>query len=223
MTDPSITAAYISGGFTLVAAALAFGPVAFQIWRQGKLNREAASDALQTSFKTELYRDGVRAARKLSNVTSSFIGFLRAAEVHVSVASLSKASGHNYPLPSSRYVQALKLNEELADAILDLMFLVEERRVFDPKLLIFRDALSAAWHEFRGAFGPDMQKALMRALPTEAPGGEMFPYDPPNQEQLATIKQHINHACDPLTDLSSYTEDFIVELQNVLLGETFFL
>lgn len=221
MTDPAILSAYISGGFTLAAAVLAFGPVAFQIWRQGKLNREAAREEMQKSFKQDLYRDGVRAARQLSNAISGLHGFLRAAEVNIEVASLSASAGQQYPLPSSRYIDALKLNQQMADAILDVIFLIEERRVFDPRLLVFRDALGAAWHEFRAAFGPDLQHALMQALPTEAPNGELYPYNPPDQERLATIKRLINDACDPLSDISSYSEDLIVELQNVLLGETF--
>lgn len=221
MADGTIAAAYISGAFTVSAAILAFGPVAFQIWRQGKLNREAAIEADISRFKTELYRDGVQVARALSDAASGFNGHLRSAEVQVTIASLAARDGHPVPLPSNRFPEIMRFNREVSDALLQLVYLVEERRIFDPRLLIFRDALNTASHELREAFGRDAQWSLMQAMPTELPNGQLHPYTPLGEEPLSKFKRVIDGMTEALSDISMYAGDFIVELQNVLLGEIF--
>ena len=46
---------WISGGFTVLAAVLGFGPVAWQIWSQGEQNRADARLARRQAFNEELY------------------------------------------------------------------------------------------------------------------------------------------------------------------------
>ena len=132
MADSTITASYISGLFTVAAAMIVFGPVAFQLWKQGKLNRDALIEAEKTRFKSELYSEGVRAARRLSNAASQFNGYLRAAQFQVEIAHLANEEGHPPQVPSNRFPDVIQLQRECSDSLLELLFLIEERRIIDP-------------------------------------------------------------------------------------------
>ncbi len=221
MADPAIIASIISGLFTIAAATIAFGPVAFQIRKQGQLNRDAATEAERNKFKSDLYSEGVRAARGLSNAASAFHGFLRAAQVQVEVAYLAHKEGLSPQLPSSRFPDVLRFQKECSDRILEVIFLIEERRILNPKLVIFRDALHVASHDLQLAFGREAQHSLMKAFPTEIAEGQIFPYTVPNDVEMGVFRITIDSMTDALSDLSSYSEDLIVELQNLLLSDVF--
>lgn len=221
MTDPAITAAYISGSFTLFAAVVAFGPVAFQLWRQGALNRAASIDAEKAKFKSELYADGVRAARAVSNAASEYHGYLRAAQFQVEIASLASKEGYPPQLPTSRFPDLISFQRTCSDKILELVFLIEERRVLNPKLIIFRDALNVASYELQQAFDQEAQLSLMKAFPTQLPDGQIYPYSPPSDDELRQLGIVVEKMTDALSDFTSYAEDFIVELQNLLLSDVF--
>lgn len=221
MTDPAITAAYISGLFTVGAAAVAFGPVAFQLRKQGQLNRAALVDAERAKFKAGLYSDGVRAARKLSNSTSEFNGYLLAAQVQVEMAHLCFKEGLPHQLPTNRFPDVMRFQQECSENLLQLIFLIEERRILDPRIVIFRDALHVASYDLQLAFDREAQLSLMKAFPIERSNGQIDPYTPPTAAEILSFRQAIDLMTDALADLSSYAEDFIVELQNLLLGDVF--
>lgn len=61
----------------------------------------------------------------------------------------------------------------------------------------------------------------MPTIPTEAPDGALFPYTPPTIVASEAVQELCNRVGSSLTDITSYTEDFSVELQNRLLGDLF--
>ena len=61
----------------------------------------------------------------------------------------------------------------------------------------------------------------MPGIPTDNSGGGTFPYKPP----IVGDAREINHLCeriiDALGDATAYSEDLLIALQNLLLGDLF--
>jgi len=61
----------------------------------------------------------------------------------------------------------------------------------------------------------------MTSIPAQLPDGSIFPYTPPSVQHAAVIKQLCERFIAALDDAVMFTEDFLVELQNALLGDLF--
>lgn len=212
-----IIAAWISGGCTILAAAIAFGTLA----AQGSQNRADNRRALKQAFNEKLYADGVAAARALSNVAGAYMARLYAAQQQVEIAMHARPeAGEAWP-PTILFSEFFALRDEFETALLDLIFLIEERLIADRRLEVFKLAFAAKSHEVREAFDAELQWTLMRALPHKFPDGRSAPYDPVAPETLERLKSRIERLAAPLSDCSAFCEDLIIELQNTHLGEVF--
>lgn len=219
--DGQIAAALIGGGFTAGAALLGFGAVAWQVARQGRLSREERRETEQRRFKAELYDDGLRAARAMSERASEFSGYLRNVRMQLELAHGLAAHGQRYAVPTVRYVEIMAKYRAFWDALLSFVALIEERQILDPRMLIFRDMIFARSHDFTLRYPNQFQAALMPALPMDSPNGGTFPYQAPTSELLSRLIEEVELACDVLLDCVCFKEDFIVEMQNTLLGDVF--
>lgn len=221
MTPVEITAAWISGAFTLGAAAIAFGPLTFQMWWQGRQNRAANLGARRQAFNESLYRDGIAAARRLSNAAGSYMTQLYVAQQQIHLAILSHETTGQIRPPSFRYLDLLALDRACSDALTDLVFLIEERLIADHRLSVFKLAFLAKAHDVREAFGANIQWNLMQSLQHQFPDGTLSVYETPSQQAFEQLQFSIAALADPLIDCGAFCEDLIVELQNAHLGEVF--
>lgn len=214
--------AWVSGWFTVGAAVLGFGPVAYQIWWQGRQNRKAEDAARKQQFNEELYRDGVAAARRLANTSSSFNTALYILTNQLELAILI-AQKHDEAVrpPDKRYPEFLELNRQFSDTLIDLVFLIEERLIADQRLEIFRLALLSKAHDVQSRFDGELQWAMLGAMQHQLPDGTLSAYTVPTDEQFARLKAMFAELQDPLHDCTAFANDLIVELQNTLLGDAF--
>lgn len=212
-----IAAAWIGGGCTILAAIIAFGTLAVQ----GHQNREANRQARKQAFNEQLYADGLSAARALSNAVGSYIARLYVAQQQVEIAMHARPeAGESWP-PTILFSEFFALRDEFESAVVDLIFLIEERLIADQRLEVFKLAFAAKSYEVRAAFDAELQWTLMRALPHQLPDGRIAPYDPIAPETLERLKSRIDRLVAPLSDCSAFCEDLIIELQNTHLGEVF--
>ncbi len=131
------------------------------------------------------------------------------------------AEGQSYSIPGTRVPVIMDSNNAMTEAILRFVFLLENRRIIDERLIVFRDVLNATLHDLRGLYNFDLLGAMMDALPLEDPNGIIQPYSPPGREKLPALFDLIDRTIKQGTRPISYMEDFIVEIQNLMLGEIF--
>ena len=213
--------AWITGWFTLAAAAIAFGPVAYQIWSQGRQNRLERKVSRKQAFNEELYRDGVAAARRLASTSTSLTTAFALVQSQVALAiTFEKEVGGVRP-PEAMYPELLALNSDLQDSVFDLVLLLEERLIAEPGLEVFRKAFLANAYDIRNCFDREFQWSLVTSLPHRLPTGELSKYQVPTDESQAKLESKIAEIIETLADCTAFANDLILELQNVHLGDTF--
>jgi hypothetical protein len=146
---------------------------------------------------------------------------LRMMMFQVEFAARAQQDGRAYDLPSARYPALMAKYTEFSGAVLKFIFLVEDRRVVDPRILIFRTAMNVVLYDTGKLMHSEFVANVMTSIPTQHPDGSIFPYMPPTVQHAAVIKRLCHSFIVALDDAVMYTEDFLVELQNKLLGDLF--
>ena len=62
---------------------------------------------------------------------------------------------------------------------------------------------------------------VLPVLPIERPDGQLFPYSPPSLEAAQAVASLVERFDASLGDAGMYAEDFLVEMQNRLVGDLF--
>jgi hypothetical protein len=140
--------------------------------------------------------------------------------MEIEVAARAEAAMLAYNLPSARFPALSALYGEFTDAALRFIFLIENRRIIDPRILIFRTAMNTVLHDSRQSMFSDFVLHVMPALPTDNPNG-IFPYKPPSIEGALAVRKYSDQLIRAVDDATAYTEDFLTEMQNVLLGDLY--
>lgn len=213
--------ALIGGVSVLIAAFLGFGSLILQVGWQGRQSRSAAVENEKRRLKAAIYEDGIAICRDLADAAIYLSTQLRQMELEISVAVRANSVGLSYPIPSVRFPALMKKYSEFSDSALRFVFLVENRRIIDPRILVFRSAISVVLHDTRNLMYRDFVVEVMPALPVESSNGEPFPYNPPSSGALERIAVLTKLFLESLSDAVSYTEDFSVEIQNNLIGDLF--
>lgn len=182
---------------------------------------KAIAENERRKLKAQMYEDSVEVIQGLVDAVISLSTLLRSAAMELELAAKAHSAGLGYPFPQTRWEHFIPLYREFSDAALRLVFLVENRRIIDPRILVFRTALNTCLHETRDLMFWKMSMNVAPLLPHENAAGEPFPYEAPSTEAAEAAKSLTEQFCDVLTDVTSYTEDFLVELQNHLLGDLF--
>lgn len=217
---PEVKSALIGAASTMLVGAIGFGGLFLQMRSQGKQSRDAIAENERRRLKAAMYEDAVAICRQVADTSIELSNALRMMMLQLEYTAQAHAQGQPVQPPAARFPKLLSLNSDFADAVLKFIFLVEERRIVDPRMLVFRTAMSVVLHDVSGAqskFVPD----VMPSIPTEMPDGTLFPWAPPTVAHAAAIKQLCETYIDALSDATMYTEDFLVEMQNHLLGDLF--
>jgi hypothetical protein len=61
----------------------------------------------------------------------------------------------------------------------------------------------------------------MPTLPTDNTNGGIFPYKPPSIEGALAVRKYSDQLIRAVDDATAYTEDFLTEMQNVLLADLY--
>jgi hypothetical protein len=223
--DSGMKAALISGVIgsvtTLMAALFGFGAIIFQMREQGRQSRQAIAENERRKLKASMYEDALLVSRAMSDFAIELSTKLRMMEVQLRAVDRAIKEGNRYLLPSTRLPLLSSIYSQFADAAIKVVFLIENRRIIEPRLLIFRIAISAVLHDITRLMFSDLHVLLLPALPIDGPGGDVLPYTPPHLAEISAIQILNERLLDSLGDAIAYSEDLLVELQNLLLGDLF--
>ena len=216
------TKAALIGAISIIGVGLiGFGGLILQMRSQGKQSREAAAENERRRLKAALYEDGVAVCGELVDNSIELASTLRMMMLQLEYAARANQIGQPYDIPAARYPMLLAQYGELSDAAIKFILLVENRRIVDPRMLIFRTAMSVVLHDTRNLIHNEFVANVMASIPVQLPDGSIFPYRPPSVLHAAVIKQLCERFIAALDDAMMYTEDFLAELQNALLGDLF--
>lgn len=214
-------AAVIGAAAVLIAAFFGFGGLIWQVRSQAKQSREAIIENEKRKLKAGLYEEGADVCRELADAAIELSNQLRMMAMHVEIAARGAAANLAYDLPSARFPKLSTAYGSFSEAVLRFIFLVENRRIVDPRMIVFRTAMNVVLHDTRELMFSRFVTNVMPALPTERPDGELFPYTPPSIAGAEVVRTLSESFIASLDDAVCYTEDFLVELQNHLLGDLF--
>lgn len=214
-------AALIGAVATLGVGIVGFGGLILQMRSQGKQSRDSIAENERRRLKAAMYEDAVMVCREVAGTSIALANALRMMLLQVEYASQAHQAGQPFDLPSARYPAFLEQYAQTSDAILKFIFLVEDRRIVDPRILIFRTAMSVVLHDTSKLMHSEYVTNVLASIPAQRPDGSIFPYTPPSVQHVAVVKQISERFIAALDDSVMYTEDFLVELQNVLLGDLF--
>lgn len=218
---PETKAALIGAISTIGVGLIGFGGLILQMRSQGNQSREAVAENERRRLKAAMYEDAVAVCREVADNCIELANILLMMMIQLDYAAQANQNGQPYDLPAARYPVLLEKYSQVSDAATKFIFLVENRRIVDPRILIFRTAMSVVLHDTRNLMHSDFVAKVMASIPVQLPGGSVFPYEPPSIQDAAVIKQLCERFIAALNDAEMYTEDFLVELQNALLGDLF--
>jgi hypothetical protein len=214
-------AALIGAVSTCLVGTAGFGSLILQIKSQGKQSREAVAENERRRLKTAMYEDGVLNCRQLADTAIELSTKLRMMMMQLEVTARAASANLAFDLPSARLPAIAELYAHFSDAVLSFIFLVENRRIVDPRILVFRTAMNAILYDTREIMFSKFVIHLMPVLPVEGPDGGVFSYTAPSVEAADVVKALSEAFINSLDDAVAYTDDFLVELQNHLLGDLF--
>jgi hypothetical protein len=218
---PETKAALIGAVSTCVAGAVGFGSLFIQIRSQGRQSRDAIAENERRRLKASMYDDSVVTCRKLADAAIHMSTQLRTMMMQLEVSARAASVNLAYDLPSARFPALAEAYAQFSDTVLQFIFLVENRRIIDPRILVFRTAMSVVLHDTRELMYSKFVLSVMPVLPVQGPDGNHFPYSAPSIEAADVVKALSQDFINSLDDSVAYTDDFLVELQNHLLGDLF--
>lgn len=148
--------------------------------------------------------------------------YIRLFYAALETAKATQVRGLSWSVPTQRFPE---LNEKLSAATMKaigVITAVEEWGIVDPRMKVFQVAMNAAIFDVRTA-GSNYINTSMFVFPILLPdgSGRTIPWSPPNDETFARVRHCGDAVMDALSDLSSYAEDFRMQMQQALIGPLF--
>lgn len=216
-----LQAALVGAAATVGAATFSVGAVIAQVRSQARQSRAVIAETERRKINAALYEDAVSICRGLADASIELSTKLHIMNMEIEIAARAEAVMLAYNLPGARFPVLSALYSEFTDAALRFIFLIENRRIVDPRILIFRTAMNTVLHDSRQSMFSDFVLHVMPALPTDNPNGGIFPYKPPSIEGALVIRKISDRLICAVDDATAYTEDFLTEMQNRLLGDLY--
>jgi hypothetical protein len=198
--------------------------VIYQLGRQHKnelkLQRENYREQLRLNIYQNLSRVMDAAVRK--QIDSNLYASMILAHVQTYCEMIKKGFSHS-PL-KDRAAELSQLHNELLKAAVEVVFLIERNQIVDPRLNIFRIAISAAQYDMTETFRP-LFSFLLEILPDETPGPDgsniIVNVVTPSDHQVNELEKLVKAYTAANFDMGCYLCDLSVELQNALLSDLF--
>jgi hypothetical protein len=215
--DPSVRAPIISAAATCLAALLGFGGVIFTIGRQGRnaINANTANEQLKR--KIEIYEQVLGTTRRADEISVALTGFLNNFTLTLDLIRVSEDLGRQWQPPTARYPQYSELLSEAYAAFTGVITLIESWHIIEPKLDVFRYAISMGMRELTTVVRP-IPDPLIYAMP--APRHEEK-WEFPDPQRLEVIKRRVEMEVNAISRLSCWVGDFKIEMQILLLSDLF--
>lgn len=215
-----IQSALIQGGGTMLAAVLAIGGLIIQLRSQAKQSRQTILETEARKLKMHMYEQGLSVAREVVNKALDFSTTVLRLSTDLQSEALGIRGGYPAPPTNIEFRQLLVEHGAFSEAGIQFAYLIENHRVIDPRITIFRDALSAILHDTRelvnGAFIPH----VMRVLPRTVTDGRIL-REEVSLDRLDRAAAILKEMHSRLHGVTTLMEDFNVEIQNLLLGDIF--
>ena len=140
---PETKAAIIGAFSTVGVGVIGFGGLILQMRSQAKQSRDAVAENERRRLKAAMYEDAVVICRDVAETSIELSSALRTMMFQVEHAAKAHRNGQRYDLLKARYPELSDKYTHFSDAVLKFIFLVENRRVIDPDILIFRTAMAS--------------------------------------------------------------------------------
>ncbi len=198
--------------------------VVYQLGRQHKNQLKLQKENQREQFRLQIYLEfskllGVAVGK---NIDSGQYAFHIPFHVRVYRDQLKKGFS---PVPvQDRAMELCKRHNESLGADIEIMFLIERYQIVDPRLDIFRTAISVAHYDLMEAFMP-LFSFLLEILPAEIPlpdgSYKTVNIIIPSDDQVHELEKLVNAYNSASDDMGSYLYDLNVEIQNTLLNNLF--
>lgn len=214
--------AFIGAASAVLVAAIGVFGISQQIKKQGHLNRENVADSERRRLKAKMYEEAEEVRAAVSDAAIELGNQLAFFAQELPIAALAYAERIPGPVPRSRIMQISAASSDFQNALLAMILLVERRLFIDPRIDLFKSAASSVAHDYRELFHPVFFSRAMHALPTDLPDGSgIFPYTPPAEEEAKELARIALTLAEFTHDAMAYSQDFLVEMQNLLLSDLF--
>lgn len=219
--DVSMQAAIVGVGGTALTAIIALFGIAWQLRAQRKQSNEAIAENERRKLKAAMYEDAVKVARELVDSAIALSTPIRITALQVRAIAVAAAEGRQFMPPQTSVPDVLQKWSAVQEAVVRFIFLVEERRFIDPRMLVFRSAMNSVAHDAREAMDGNLFVRMVDVVQHQLSNGEVSQYAPPSIEAAEHFNGASERLLSALQDMQCYAEDFLVELQNILLGDLF--
>lgn len=219
--DASIQAAIVGVGGTVLTTIIALFGIAWQLSAQRKQSNQAIAENERRKLKAAMYEDAVKVARELVESTVALSTQIWITALQVRTVAAAAAEDRQFMPPQTNVPEVLQKWRAAQEAVVRFIFLVEERRFIDPRLLIFRSAMNSVAHDAREAMDGNLFVRMVDVVQHRLPNGGLSQYAPPSIETAEQFNDASERLLSALQDMQCYAEDFLVELQNILLGDLF--
>lgn len=213
--------AFIGAGSTIVAAGLGGFAVVHQIGRQARHAIDQSKLNERIRLKLSIYEGLAEVCKRVTNGSVKLPSALLRVNLELRSARTFHDLGRPVPIPHARPIPLLDEVSELNDASIEFIRLIEKWEIIDPRLKIFQTAMNVAMHDVRVAFQRNYFNNITSVLPLDLPQGGIIPWDPPNDAVMAKIEElqgAVENACSLASCVS---DDFLREMQVVLIGDLF--
>lgn len=214
-----IGAALIQTIGTLIAAGGAGWGIFYQLGRQGEQSREAIMVAESRKLRSQMCDESIAASRALTNSAIELSTKLMMVKSYLWDQIDSKRIVRLPAISPVLFQELLDLDNALSEQTSKFVVLLENRRIIDPRLIIFRDALSCVLHEHR-ELTKTWFPVVIQTLPGKAPNGAILA-PPFSEDRARAAMDTAEKGTEVLTRVVSIMEDFNVDIQNLLLGDIF--
>ncbi|TCM21460.1 hypothetical protein EDF56_101124 [Novosphingobium sp. PhB165] len=217
---PTIQAAVIGAVATCLTGALGITGIMCQIGAQGRANRQSIAENERRRLKSELYEQTVAVCTATQDALITFSNLMLTVGQAVSYDAAARAANKPMNLQIPRMHRIIDAHSALSDATCNFIFMIERNQVVDPRLLIFRTAMNASLFVVNEAYNRRFVPNSITLLPVDLENGQVV-YESPDvrvAEAYRNMTLEIFNSCSAIT---TCIEDFIIEMQNLLLGDLF--
>jgi len=213
--------ALIGAVATLLAAVGGFGGLILQVRSQGKQNRASVEENERRRLKAQMYEESVTVCNELSDRVVDYCNKLRVAGSQIQLAAKVGELAASSMSPDCSFESIRKSYGDCYEAAVRFVVLVERRRIIDPRMTVFRTVMNATLHDMRQNFEQRLVRSAWHILPSFAPDGRQNRYQPLSEVEAKKADAEFHFIADQVSNLGCHLDDFLIEMQNHLLGDLF--
>ncbi len=222
--QPADRAPFVSGAFTLASALAAAWVVFAQIKRNAEAQRSLQTESDTRKLRLEVYEKGSMVCRLASDALTE----AKVRSLLIADAMSRHLRGEYRPIPERNPLdrdQFATLHKAACEGLDEAIFWIEKWLIVEPRLDVFRFALSSAHHDLIDA-APAIDKLYMKLLVTPVLKGkpEILSGKPDDRAYFDLMHDawpQTRRYAEKADQADSYIADLLTALQNILLSKMF--